>query len=76
MSRTIIESGKAIDAFKRRNPRYADCASRVKAGKVQFVRVTFDERGVSTVVPESEWMDIGSLSSARDHRYGVVRLAN
>lgn len=31
--------------------------SRVQQGKFQLVRVTYNERGASTVEPQSDWMD-------------------
>ena len=38
--------------------------TRVEAGKLQLVRVTYDGRGVSTVAPFSDWMPMADAVAA------------
>ena len=38
--------------------------TRVEAGKLQLIRVTYDRRGVSTVAPFSGWMPMADAVAA------------
>jgi hypothetical protein len=48
-------------------------AVRVKSGKGQLVRVTFDAKGKATEAPESEWADGAALVAEIEKRLAQRR---